>query len=93
MTYGVPNGATGCWTEDSSRPFIQRALEAGINFFDTADIYSNWRVSEEIVGKALKDFAAKREDYVLATKVFFPMDGQPWRPVAQAHHACHRQFA
>ena len=74
MTYGDPNWRDWVLPEDKSRPFIQRALEAGINFFDTADIYSNG-VSEQIVGKALKDFAAKREDYVLATKVFFPVDG------------------
>jgi 1-deoxyxylulose-5-phosphate synthase len=75
MTYGDPAWRDWVLTEDKSRPFIQRALEAGINFFDTADIYSNG-ASEQVVGKALKDFAAKREDYVLATKVFFPVDGK-----------------
>ena len=75
MTYGDPKWRDWVLTEDVSRPFLKRALEAGINFFDTADIYSNG-ASEEVVGRALRDFAAKREDYVLATKVFFPVDGR-----------------
>jgi len=75
MTYGTPKWRDWVLEEEPSRPFIKRALEAGINFFDTADIYSNG-VSEEVVGRALRDFAAKREDYVLATKVFFPVDGR-----------------
>src|SRR6201996_9489827 len=75
MTYGSPKWRDWVLEEEPSRPFIKRALEAGINFFDTADIYSNG-VSEQIVGKALRDFAPKREDYVLATKVFFPVDGK-----------------
>jgi 1-deoxyxylulose-5-phosphate synthase len=61
--------------EAASRPFIKRALEGGINFFDTADMYSHG-ASEEVVGRALKDFADKREAYVLATKVFFALDGR-----------------
>jgi aryl-alcohol dehydrogenase (NADP+) len=75
MTYGDPKWRDWVLAEEASRPFIKRALEAGINFFDTADIYSNG-ASEEVVGRALKDFAAKREDYVLATKGFFPVDGR-----------------
>ena len=77
MSDGTPGQDNLPWSlgEGDSRPFIKRALEAGINFFDTADIYSNG-VSEEVVGRALRDFAAKREDYVLATKVFFPVDGR-----------------
>jgi aryl-alcohol dehydrogenase-like predicted oxidoreductase len=69
MSYGVPQRGTHSWTldEEKSRPFIQRALELGINFFDTANIYSDG-TSEEIVGRALRDFA-KREEVVLATKV------------------------
>lgn len=74
MTYGDPAWRDWVLTEDKSRPFIKRALEAGITFFDTADIYSNG-VSEEVVGRALKDFGGKRENYVLATKVFFKVDG------------------
>src|SRR5690606_19379128 len=77
MTYGVPERGAHPWslTEAESRPFIERALAAGINFFDTANSYSDG-TSEEIVGRALKDFA-RREDVVIATKVFFPMRKAP----------------
>jgi len=72
MTYGTP---TERWpwalNEEQSRPFIKKVLELGINFFDTADVYTDG-ASEEVVGRALRDFA-KRDDYVLATKVFMPM--------------------
>lgn len=69
MTYGVPERGNHLWTlnEEESRPFIKRALELGINFFDTANVYSDG-TSEEIVGRALRDFA-RREDVVIATKV------------------------
>ncbi len=69
MTYGVPDRGNHSWTldEDSSRPLIQKALELGINFFDTANVYSDG-TSEEIVGRALRDFA-RREDVVVATKL------------------------
>jgi aryl-alcohol dehydrogenase-like predicted oxidoreductase len=72
MTYGLPDRGTHAWTldEEASRPFLRRALELGINFFDTANSYSDG-TSEEIVGRALHDFA-KRDEIVLATKVFFP---------------------
>jgi aryl-alcohol dehydrogenase (NADP+) len=75
MTYGDPKWRDWVLDEAASRPFLQRALELGINFFDTADMYSNG-ACEEVVGRALKDFADKREAYVLATKVFFPTDGR-----------------
>ncbi|MET0930349.1 MAG: aldo/keto reductase [Aeromicrobium sp.] len=77
MSYGDPARGTHPWSlpEDESRPFIQRALEAGITTFDTANMYSDGS-SEEIVGRALADFA-RREDVVIATKVFFPMGGDP----------------
>jgi len=68
MTYGSPNWRDWVLGEEESRPFFKKALEAGINFFDTADVYSVGR-SEEIVGKALKDFAASRDRVVIATKV------------------------
>jgi aryl-alcohol dehydrogenase-like predicted oxidoreductase len=73
MTYGVPERGPHPWTlnEDASRPLIRQAVEAGINFFDTANTYSDG-TSEEIVGRALKAFA-RRDEIVLATKVFFPM--------------------
>jgi aryl-alcohol dehydrogenase-like predicted oxidoreductase len=61
--------------EEHSRPFIQRALELGINFFDTANVYSSGR-SEEIVGKALRDFAS-RDEVVIATKVYFEVGPGP----------------
>ncbi len=72
MSYGVPERGAHPWSfnEEQSRPFIKRALELGINFFDTANSYSDG-TSEEIVGRALRDFA-RREEFVLATKVFFP---------------------
>lgn len=76
MSYGVPNEAwPWALNEENSRPLITRALELGINFFDTANVYSQG-TSEEIVGRALKDFAA-RDEIVLATKVFFPMGQGP----------------
>lgn len=69
MSYGIPDRGNHLWTlkEEESRPFIKQALEAGINFFDTANVYSDG-TSEEIVGRALKDFAS-RDDVVIATKV------------------------
>ena len=77
MTYGIPERGPHSWTLDEavSRPLIQRALELGINFFDTANFYSDG-TSEEIVGRALKDFAP-RDEIVLATKVYFPLKDRP----------------
>jgi len=75
MTYGDPAIRPWSLPEAESRPYVQRALEAGINFFDTADAYSNG-VSEEITGRALRDFA-KRDEVVLATKVFFAWNDKP----------------
>ena len=75
MTYGSPDWRAWVLNEEQSRPFIQKALEAGINFFDTADMYS-LGMSEEIVGRALRDFA-RRDEVVVATKVFFPLKQQP----------------
>jgi aryl-alcohol dehydrogenase (NADP+) len=71
MTYGAKSWRAWVLEEDESRPFIRRALELGINFFDTANIYSLGR-SEEIVGRALRDFG-RREEQVIATKVRFEM--------------------
>jgi 1-deoxyxylulose-5-phosphate synthase len=69
MSYGVPDRGPHAWSLplDEARPFFKQAFEAGINFFDTANVYSDG-TSEEIVGKLLKEFA-KRDDYVLATKI------------------------
>jgi aryl-alcohol dehydrogenase-like predicted oxidoreductase len=77
MTYGDPNKGTHAWSlkEEDSRPLLKQAIEAGINFLDTANTYSNGS-SEEIVGRAIKDFA-RREDIVLATKVFNRMRPGP----------------
>lgn len=77
MTYGVPGRGAHTWTldEEKSRPFIKKALEVGINFFDTANVYSDG-TSEEIVGRALKDFAT-REEVVIATKVHGRMRPDP----------------
>ncbi len=75
MTYGTPEWRPWILSEEESRPLIREALEAGINFFDTADMYSNG-VSEEVVGRALRDFA-KRHEVVIATKVFFPTGKAP----------------
>jgi aryl-alcohol dehydrogenase-like predicted oxidoreductase len=75
MTYGDPGWREWVLDEEASRPFIREALERGINFFDTADMYSLGR-SEEIVGRALRDFA-RRDEVVIATKVFNPMGPKP----------------
>jgi aryl-alcohol dehydrogenase (NADP+) len=75
MTYGSTEWRRWVLDEEESRPFIQRALEEGINFFDTADVYSLGR-SEEVLGKAMRDFA-RRDEVVIATKVFFPMGKAP----------------
>ncbi|WEY41790.1 aldo/keto reductase [Paraburkholderia sp. SUR17] len=77
MTYGVSERGNHSWTldEDRSRPLIREAIEAGINFFDTANTYSDG-TSEEIVGRALRDFT-KRDDIVIATKVYNRMRPGP----------------
>jgi aryl-alcohol dehydrogenase (NADP+) len=75
MTYGSPQWRKWVLPEEASRPFLKRALELGINFFDTADMYSLGK-SEEIVGRAIKDFA-RRDQVIIATKVFFPMSDDP----------------
>ncbi|MES2260420.1 MAG: aldo/keto reductase [Pseudomonadota bacterium] len=79
MTFGVPERGSHPWTlnEEDSRPLIRHALEAGINFFDTANSYSDG-TSEEIVGRALRDFA-QRDEVVIATKVYFPQGNKPNR--------------
>ena len=72
MTFGEPDRGNHAWTlpEESSRPIIKRAIDCGINFFDTANSYSDGS-SEEIVGRALRDFA-RRDEIVVATKVYYP---------------------
>jgi aryl-alcohol dehydrogenase-like predicted oxidoreductase len=77
MTYGVPERGTHPWTlnEEKSRPLLRQAVEAGINFFDTANIYSDG-TSEEIVGRALREFT-RRDEVVIATKVHGRMHPGP----------------
>src|SRR6202163_809606 len=77
MTFGVPDRGDHPWTlpEEPSRALIRRAVDTGINYFDTANSYSDG-TSEEIVGRALKDFS-RRDEVVIATKVFFPMHQGP----------------
>src|SRR5260370_8681908 len=77
MTYGSPEKGTHAWAlkEEQSRPFIQKALELGINFFDTANVYSGG-ASEGVLGRALADFA-KRDEVVVATKVYAAMRKDP----------------
>ena len=84
MTFGSTAWRPWILPEEASRPFLRRALDAGINFFDTADMYSRG-VSEEIVGRALSDFTA-RDQVVIATKAFFPMgDGPNDRGLSRKH--------
>jgi aryl-alcohol dehydrogenase (NADP+) len=75
MSFGSPEWQAWTIGEDESRAIVRRALELGINFFDTADVYSNG-LSEEILGRALADFA-RRDQIVLATKVNGPMGRGP----------------
>jgi aryl-alcohol dehydrogenase (NADP+) len=88
MTYGSPDWRDWVLEEKASRPFFKRALEAGINFFDTADMYSVG-VSEEIVGRALKDFAGSREAIVVATKVYGAMGPSPNQAGLSRKHILH----
>jgi len=76
MTYGTPRWRPWVLDDAASRPFIKRALELGINFFDTADMYSDG-ASEEVLGRALKDLEVKRDEIVIASKVFHPMGKVP----------------
>ncbi len=75
MSYGDPAWRSWVLDEAASRPFFRRAIEAGVNFFDTADMYS-LGVSEEVTGRALREFA-RLEECVVATKVFQPMSDRP----------------
>lgn len=84
MSYGTSQWRPWVLDEAESRPFIKRALEHGINFFDTADMYSKG-VSEEVVGRALGEMA-KRHEYVLATKLFYPItDDANGRGLSRKH--------
>lgn len=76
MSYGDPSWREWVLPENEAEPFVKLAADSGINFFDTADMYS-LGVSEEITGRLLKKMFSRREDYVVATKVRFPMGDGP----------------
>jgi len=85
MTYGSKQWRPWVLDENESRPFIRRAWELGINFFDTADMYS-LGASEEVLGRAIKDLGIRRENVVIATKLFWPMgDGPNERGLSRKH--------
>jgi aryl-alcohol dehydrogenase (NADP+) len=88
MTYGSKKWRPWVLEEEESRPFIRRALELGINFFDTADMYS-LGVSEEILGRALKDFGPPRDRLVIATKLFSPVGDDPNQRGLSRKHVMH----
>jgi len=77
MSYGDPDWREWTLSEDDARPMVRRALEAGVNFFDTADMYSRG-VSEEVTGNLLGEMT-RRDEVVIATKVYFPMSDAPNR--------------
>lgn len=84
MTYGTSKWRPWVLDEEASRPFIKRAVEHGINFFDTADMYSAG-ISEEVVGRALEEFTT-RDQTVIATKAFYPLtDGPNNRGLSRKH--------
>ena len=88
MTYGSKKWRDWVLEEEEGRPFIRRALELGINFFDTADVYS-LGVSEEILGRALEDFGPSRDKLVIATKVFNAMGDDPNQRGLSRKHIMH----
>src|SRR5438552_5102148 len=88
MTYGSRKWREWVLEEKESRPFFRRAVEAGINFFDTADMYS-LGVSEDILGRALKEFQPARDRVVIATKVFNPMGDDPNQRGLSRKHIFH----
>jgi aryl-alcohol dehydrogenase (NADP+) len=88
MTYGSKKWRPWVLEADDGRPLIRQALELGINFFDTADMYS-LGVSEQILGRALKDFGASRDKLVIATKVFFPLGEDPNQKGLSRKHIMH----
>ena len=71
MSYGDPASQRWALREDEARPIVRAAVDGGVSFFDTADMYSDG-ASEEITGRLLREYFSSRDDYVLATKVFYP---------------------
>jgi 1-deoxyxylulose-5-phosphate synthase len=88
MTYGTPKWRDWVLDETASKPFFKQATDAGINFYDTADIYS-LGASEEVTGRAIKEFWPKREQVVVATKVFNPMGKSPNEAGLSRKHIMH----
>lgn len=88
MSYGSSKWRPWVLDEDQAQPFIKRALELGFNFFDTADMYSAG-ASEEVLGRALKEFAPSRDRIVIATKVYMPMSGDPNHKGLSRKHIMH----
>jgi aryl-alcohol dehydrogenase (NADP+) len=88
MTYGSSKWRPWVLDEDASRPFFKQAWEAGINFFDTADMYS-LGASEEVLGRALRELALPREQVVVATKVFNAMGSSPNEKGLSSKHIRH----
>ncbi len=88
MTYGTPKWRPWVLDEEAGQPFIKRALELGINFFDTADMYS-LGCSEEVLGRALSDFGPPRDEVVVATKLFFPLKEGPNQKGLSRKHIMH----
>jgi aryl-alcohol dehydrogenase-like predicted oxidoreductase len=85
MSYGDPAALSWSLGEDAAEPIVRRAVEAGVTFFDTADMYGDG-ASEEVTGRLLRRLFARRSDYVLATKVFYPMGSGPNdRGLSRAH--------
>ena len=88
MSYGSSKWRDWVMDEEESRPFFKQALDAGINFFDTADMYSNG-ASEEVTGRALKKLGIRREEIVIATKVYNPTGESPNERGTSKKHVRH----
>ena len=85
MSYGAPVARDWILDEEAARPLVRHAVDGGVTFFDTADMYSRG-MSEHVTGRLLREFFPRRDDYVLATKVFFPMgDGPNDRGLSRKH--------
>jgi aryl-alcohol dehydrogenase-like predicted oxidoreductase len=88
MSYGSSQRREWILDEEESFPFYQQAVEAGLNFFDTADMYSDG-LSEQVTGRALKKLGLRREEFVVATKVYFPMGSTPNEQGTSKKHVRH----
>ena len=88
MSYGSSKARAWILDEEAALPFFQQALEAGINFFDTADLYSQG-MSEEVTGRALKKLGVRREEVIIATKVFYPTGNTPNERGTSKKHVRH----